>query len=369
MGKLFFLNSCGFWGGGEKWTLDTARELDNRGHDVYIGGLPGAPLLKKAKGAGITTRAVKVKSGISSLNPVKVLKLARFLTRASIDGLFMNLSRDLKFGCAAGNLAGLEKIIYRRGLDRPIKNRFYNKLLLNKMTTNIIANSKSTKKSILKNTREWLNPDKIAVIPNGLKIQDVDKSISKANSLLESYPDIEHEDKLILGNVGRLTEQKGQDILLKTARELENYDFNDFLILIIGDGELNDELQKMSVDLGLEEKILFLGYQEQSRVYQLMAEFDFLVHPARWEGFGYVLIESMAAGTPVIAADKSNIAEIIENGKNGYLVDSLNPSEFASKILELKDRDLSDVIENARSFVEDNYSRAKVIKEIEKLIL
>ena len=140
--KIFFLNTCKDWGGGEKWTFQTAEALDKRGYNVIVGSIPASDLFKKAKNAGIKTKKVLVKSSLTSLNFLKIYSFINYLKNSNIDVLFLNLSQDLKFGGIAGHIAAVDKIIYRRGSAIPIKDRFYTKFLLEECVTDIIANSK-----------------------------------------------------------------------------------------------------------------------------------------------------------------------------------------------------------------------------------
>ncbi|MGM0500669.1 MAG: glycosyltransferase, partial [Bacillota bacterium] len=131
MKNIVFLNSCPVWGGGEKWTFTTAKILNNDpAFNIYIATGRNTELFERAKEAGIKTKEVEVKSGITVLNPFKSKKFINFLKEKNIDIMFLNMSQDLKFGGITGKIAGLDRIIYRRGSAIPIKDRFYNKYLL-----------------------------------------------------------------------------------------------------------------------------------------------------------------------------------------------------------------------------------------------
>src|SRR6056297_2287339 len=220
MKNIVFLNSCPVWGGGEKWTFTTAKILnEDPEFNVYIATGKDTELFKRAKEVGIKTSEVKVKSGITVLNLFKVKKFVRFLKEKNIDIIFLNMSQDLKFGGITGKIAGLDRIIYRRGSAIPIKDRFYNKYLLTECVTDIIANSKSTKETILKNTSHWLNEDKIELIYNGIDLDKIDRALENPVNLYEEF-DIA-EDKIIIGNIGRLSYQKGHEFLVEAVELLK----------------------------------------------------------------------------------------------------------------------------------------------------
>lgn len=216
MKNIVFLNSCPVWGGGEKWTYTTAKIFnEKKDYNVYVATAKNTELYERAKKAKIKTQEVRVKSGISFLNPLKSYKFIKFLKSQKIDILFLNMSQDLKFGGICGKIAGLDRIIYRRGSAIPIKNRFYNKYLLRNCVTDIIANSKATKETVLRNTSQWLSEDKIEIIYNGIDLNKIDQAANKPLNLYEEF-NIK-EDKIIIGNIGRLNYQKGHEFLIKAV--------------------------------------------------------------------------------------------------------------------------------------------------------
>ncbi|MGM0501997.1 MAG: glycosyltransferase [Bacillota bacterium] len=329
MKKILFLNSCVEWGGGEKWTFETALELDKRGFDVIVGSLKESELYQQAEEHGLQTKVVPVRGSLSALNPFKMWSFVQYLKEAEIDTMFLNLSQDLKFGAWAGHIAGLEQIIYRRGSAIPIKDRFYTKFLLEDCVTDIIANSQATKETVLTNTKEWLSEEKIEIIYNGLKIDEIEEAEIKTD-IREEF-DIAAAETLI-ANVGRLSRQKGHCYLVETVKLLSQ-EYDDFKVLVVGKGELESEIKEQVKKSGVEDYIIFTGFRTD--VYSIMKQIDFLLHTALWEGFGFVVAEAMAAGTPVVSTDVSNISEIMIEGETGYLAESEHPSDIAQKTLRM----------------------------------
>lgn len=367
MKNVVFLNSCQEWGGGEKWTLETASALVEREYSVTVAGRKKGELISRARSLGIKTRSTEVKSTFSCLNFYKLFSFAGYLQRNNVDVLFMNLSQDLKFGGLAGKLAGVDKIIYRRGLAVPIKNRFYNRFLLGSCVTDIIANSRATRKTILKNTAGWLDESKIEIIYNGIKLQEVDRVFNKpevGNNLREELG--LNDDTVLIASIGRLTPQKGHEYLFKAVEKIRE-EFENFKVLVVGSGEREEELRHLVSRLDIEDKIIFFGFRED--VYQILKEVDFLLHTALWEGFGYVIAEAMAAGKPVVATDVSNIDEIVSDGRTGYLVESCNPKNIADKTLQMiKSSSRSKMGRAAREVIEQKFSFEKMIFQIENIM-
>ena len=164
MKRIFFLNSCLEWGGGEKWTLETAYELNKRGYDVTIGSKAQSVIFQRARGIGLPVKKITVKNSLSALNPYQLINFRNYLKKQAIDVIFLNLSHDLKFGGLASKLAGINKVIYVRSIATPIKDRLYYRYLFKNCITDIIANSQATKETILQNTAHWLKEEKIKVL-------------------------------------------------------------------------------------------------------------------------------------------------------------------------------------------------------------
>ncbi len=158
--------------------------------------------------------------------------------------------------------------------------------------------------------------DKLVVIYNPIFIDDI-KELSRKP--LGEYETIFNYPVLI--TAGRLTKPKGQWYLLRIFKELKK-EFPELKLLILGEGELKEYLTGLSKDLGLKTyvwdkdqlsenfDVYFLGFQKNP--FKFIARSKLFVFPSLWEGFGNVLIESMACGTAVVSADcRSGPREIL----------------------------------------------------------
>lgn len=130
--------------------------------------------------------------------------------------------------------------------------------------------------------------------------------------------------------VGRLTKQKGVEILLKAIKILKNEYSRNLKIAIVGEGELKENLNNLTVELGVNKEVKFLGVRKDIK--ELMASSKIFVLPSRWEGFGIVIIEAMSNMLPIIATSVGGIPEIIENGKDGILIPPENPKALTRAI-------------------------------------
>ena len=126
-------------------------------------------------------------------------------------------------------------------------------------------------------------------------------------------------NKVTFVSCGRLDNQKGFDLLLRAIAMLE--DRIDMIFLIIGEGVWREMLEKLAVELKVDDCVTFLGYKNNTQNYFLSA--DVVISSSRWEGLPNVVLESVAIGTPVLATNcPGGTSEIIKTGVNGWLVDT-----------------------------------------------
>lgn len=141
-------------------------------------------------------------------------------------------------------------------------------------------------------------------------------------------------DKKYIINIGRLTRQKNQKFLIKGFYEMLKLDPNLYLI-ILGEGELENELKKISSKLNIENRIFFLGYRDN--VFNYLNNAKCFILTSDWEDPGFVLIEAAFSRVPIISSNCPNGPnEILENGNGGYLFKSNDQADFISKFKQFK---------------------------------
>jgi glycosyltransferase involved in cell wall biosynthesis len=247
-----------------------------------------------------------------------------------------------------------------RGLAVPIKNTILNRFLFNTVLTHIIANSIETKRTITKNLCKSINIDqKVKVIYHGIDLKLFDKK-----STDESFQN--SDQKLIIGNAGRLTYQKRQIDLIKIAHKLKEKGLK-FKMLIAGTGELKAEIEKSLGEYNLQDEIILLGFVED--IASFMRSIDIFVLPSAREGFGYVIVEAMAASKPVVAYNVSSNPEIIRENQTGYLIDHPDLEMFCTKVeLLLRSKDERILFgQNGRMIVEKMFQLDDKITELENI--
>jgi len=171
---------------------------------------------------------------------------------------------------------------------------------------------------------------------------------------------------MIVGTVGRLVPIKGLEWLLKAAPWVLA-EFSQAYFVIIGDGPLLEELRELTTQLGIGQRVVFLGARED--VHECLAALDLFVLPSLNEGMGRVLLEAMAVGCPVVATRVGGIPDIVADGTTGLLVPPRDDRALAEAILILlRDRSRRTAYgEAARRHVDGRFDVETMVRNIERL--
>jgi glycosyltransferase involved in cell wall biosynthesis len=174
----------------------------------------------------------------------------------------------------------------------------------------VIINSCSTRNFAI--CEEGAPANTIHYIPNGIRIQDYAQPLGRADLRAEFNLPPEHK---LIASIGRLTPQKGFDLLLDAFAQLSRQDVD---LLIIGVGQEESQLRGRASALGLDNRVHFTGYRRD--VPGLLGALDLYVHSARFEGMPNVVLEAMAARCPVVAFGIDGVCELIVDGVHGWTV-------------------------------------------------
>lgn len=211
-------------------------------------------------------------------------------------------------------------------------NPFYNNVLFKKFLSRILAKAdqlialcNGMKEELVEHFD--LDERKIRVIPNPINVEFVREKASERN------PFEGEEDKVRIVAVGRLEYQKGFDILLRAFRLVADK-FPNAILTIVGKGSRAGELKTLARKLKMDDRVRFLDWVDNP--YPFLKNADVFVLPSRFEGFPNVLLEALACGTKVVAADcPTGPREILgEDEKLGWLAKVEDPISLAEKVIE-----------------------------------
>jgi glycosyltransferase involved in cell wall biosynthesis len=134
----------------------------------------------------------------------------------------------------------------------------------------------------------------------------------------------------LIGAIGRLERQKGIDILIRALVSIEGA-----TLLVVGDGSERTHLEKLAHDVGVADRVLWLGWSDDARSY--LGSLDVVALPSRFEGFPLAVLEALLARSAVVAADVGSVSEAVRNGETGLLVPPEDPAALAGAIQRLLD--------------------------------
>ncbi len=169
----------------------------------------------------------------------------------------------------------------------------------------------------------------VSVIHNAVK--PFEGVVQKISTL-----DIEKkEGHILIGNIGRLSEQKGMNYFIDAA-EIVTRNHPEARFVIVGDGELKNQLHERVKSKHLQDVFLFLGYRND--IQNVISQLDFIVLSSLWEGLPLTPIEAYSVGKTVIGTAVDGTQEIIRNGIDGYLIEPRSAAQIAQKIEKLLDQ-------------------------------
>jgi glycosyltransferase involved in cell wall biosynthesis len=246
-----------------------------------------------------------------------------------------------------------------------------------KFTDRIIVISSLQKRDICQRFR-ISTPDRVREIPLGFDLAPFAKSSNAGNMLREKYlPQLDSKVSVV-GIIGRLTHVKNHRMFLEAVKNLKDSDkIRMFRFLIVGEGELKEELVNYSRELAIQEFVIFMGWQkDMPSVYNAM---DIIALTSLNEGTPVTLIEAMASGKPVVATDVGGVRNILghsdykgtgfKSARHGIIIPSGCSDALAKALLYLRENGdrLTEMTENAKEFVLEKFSMERLVKDMESL--
>lgn len=235
-------------------------------------------------------------------------------------------------------------------------NTFYDKRLLTRFAyknTHIIAVGKKVKQNLI--DYFGLPEKQISVIYNAVK--PFDKNID----VLDVLKNEKQQGNVVIGNIGRLAQQKGMEYFIEAAKLVLKKHPN-ARFFIVGDGHLKEQLQKMIRQYHLEKFVYMLGYR--SDIQNVMSQCDFIVLSSLWEGLPLTPIEAFSVSKTVVATSVDGTPEIVKNNENGLLVEPKNVEQLSDKICFLiENLDFREKLEFCAKFTYDQIFSFDKFKE------
>jgi glycosyltransferase involved in cell wall biosynthesis len=363
--NILILLTASYGGGAERLILDQGLFFDRDKFNLHI----------------ITLREGNIESQFRELKEVSYLclyspkkfsfknlrRLIKYIKENNIHLLHAQLFESEFYAFLLKLFIPILKIIVTKHNANEFKKKFLFGFLgkiMSLVTDKIIAVSDSIKDFTIK--YEFVKPIKILTIYNGINTSKFQRNIDKdeITNLRNSF--CIKENDFVIGVIGRFTKQKGHIILVKAVEYLKEKIHN-LKIIMIGDGELKEEILIEIKQKGLETKFLLTGHlDDMSMIYSIL---DILCVPSLWEGLSLVQLEAMSTENLVIISDLQNNLEVAEENTEAVFFKTGNYEDLANKILYFyqNPHDADSIKTNARKKIIAKFDFKDNLKKLENL--
>jgi glycosyltransferase involved in cell wall biosynthesis len=323
--------------GAERHLLTLLPAMVQRGLDVHLLLLlepdkPMAAFVAQAEAGGIHVQRLLIRR---DYDVRLIYALRKRLRTLEPDVVHTHLIHADVLAIPAARLAGVPVIITGRHNDDAFRRRLLIRTLNRRLwrsATAGIAISDAIRQFAA--AVERAPAARIHVVHYGIDYASLSpQQISSARADLRQMLGVP-DDALLLGTAARLIQQKGLSYALRALGQIKA-DYPHLYYVIAGEGPLQDALEKEARRLGLQRRVIFLGWRED--VLDIMAGLDVFLLPSLWEGLGLVLLEAMSRRLPIVASDVSAIPEVVTHGETGILVPPGQPAPLAEALRQLLD--------------------------------
>jgi glycosyltransferase involved in cell wall biosynthesis len=291
------------------------------------------------------------------------LRIAALIRRHGIDLVHTHGTRAGFYGGLGCRLAGMRRTIYTvHGFSfnqdiHPVGREAFFRVekLLGRWNRALISVSEHDRRIAV--ARGVCPPERIRTIHNGIDLARFDPTagngeVRKGLAIPDRAP--------VVGVISRLVPQKGLEYFLEAARKISDQR-GDAVFLVVGEGELEETLRRRAADLGLADRVRFLGARHD--VAEYYRSFDVFVLSSLWEGQPIALIEALAMRRPTVATVTSGSPEVVQDGRTGLLVPPKDPGALAAAVLWFLDHpdEAGEMARRGRTFVEEHFTEERMI--------
>ncbi len=322
--KILHINTERTWRGGEQQTLYLLSSLIDRRISCHLVCQAESPMAQKALEAGVEVFPIAMRGEVDLPASLRIRKL---ITRHGYDIVHSHTSHAHTLAFFASLGCRTCRLVTRRVDFSIFRNRFLpiNGIKYRFMADYYIAISHQIKQVMV---NDGIAAERIFVAHSGIDLQRFARVAG--NHLVDEF-NLKPAERVVI-NVAHLAGHKGQKYLVgaipHVLAAIPNVRF-----FIIGKGELMSELQALSVSLGIGHALTFTGFRNDVGAFYKIA--DLFVMSSVQEGLGTAILDALALGIPVVAANAGGIPEVIKDGETGRLVEAANPQALAKGIIEM----------------------------------
>jgi glycosyltransferase involved in cell wall biosynthesis len=263
------------------------------------------------------------------LDPIGIYRMYRYIVKCQPDIIHVHHTASAFWGSILAKLVASSAVIRTEHNNQQHYSLPQNILhgCSQLLADRVLCNSKDTYRNLYP-LQKWAIGDSWKVVYNGINVSRIDAATNRELPVRIQ----EVEDRVLIGSVGRLVDQKNYGRLLQAFPSVVQESPEAHLVLV-GDGENRTELEQEAVVQGIEDRVTFLGECPRDDVYAALHEFDLFVMPSLWEGFCNAVVEAMAAELPIVCSDISTLREVV--GDAAHYADPNDPADMARALIEL----------------------------------
>jgi len=364
--KTLYIITKSNWGGAQKYVFDLASHLQEVGEEVVVAFGGNGILAERLKEKNIRTLEITdLERDVDLRKEIKVFReIYKILKIEKPDIIHLNSSKIGAIGSLLGRVAGIKKIVFTaHGWPFREERAFWQVLLIKFLSwLTIIFSHKviCVSEKDFNDVKDWFFvKNKIVTVYNGIDL----------NEFANNIPEEKDENVIQIVSIGELHKNKGFEYGLKTMSLLRNKIQNFKYTIFSFGGDEKENLEKMIKDLNLENFVeLKINKEKHS---SFLKDFRIYFMPSIKEGLPYVLLEAGLNSLPLIASDTGGVGEIVENYKNGFLIQPKDVNGFELALEKLiQDKDLRERFGHAaKEKVEKEFSLEKMFQETKEAYL
>lgn len=359
--KILYLINYAGKAGTEKYVYNLCRKYHKKCAECFFVYNEAGPLCEQIEELGIVPKRIVMK------NPFDISaarELAKYCGENGIDVIHAQYPRENYIAILAKHFYKSVKVVYTSHLT--IKTGLVWRLansVMTKKNHKIISVCNYGKELLLGN---GFPKDKIEVIFNGVRPEEKSKPpIGFKESLGID------EDTFVISILARYEHSKGLDFLIRSIKRLTELTDRKFVLLIVGDGVLYDEISKMKAELSLDENVKQLGFRKDTG--DILAVSDLYVNSSKClEALSFAMVEALQNGLPIVATDVGGNSDIVSPENNcGTLVQFGDEETMAAAICELMENENKRLAygKNARLAAEQVFNLDKLLDDTFKVYM
>lgn len=295
------------WRGGERQLFLLAEGLKKHKIPQLILCKPGSALETRANDVGLPTVTLPLK-GEWDFGSVKALQ--ELIVSKGIKLIHAHTAKAHSIAWMAKAKHPQVKLVVSRRVDFRLRKNWFSKRKYVSDRVDLYLSVSNRIREIL--IMDGIDPAKVVTVYSGIDL-GVSKKTSDVSYLRKEFN--LSKDELIIGNIAALVDHKDQKTLLNALSKVETD--KKYKVLIVGEGELRKELERLASEKKLLDKVIFTGFRTD--ISELLSLFDIFTLTSKEEGLGTSVLDAMASGLPIVATNGGGIAEMLTEGKGAFV--------------------------------------------------